>query len=543
MTRLLEVAGTCKPGERADLTGCAPATATIHQRDDLKVANDVRGHHDGQTDATLTAHTKDGKRAAYLDYAVYDNKPLIQMVKSTQAGLGAGEHLVDKLSDEFGYENIEWGGMTPDGVKLRAKMDKKHGIERGVKKVDVDTIVGQSGGKLLSKEDGRSEGTKSIYVEFDSVEKGRAFAEKLKALGADGLDVQELNNQAWVQAEVATERPFVRRRTSEGSKPKLTAAFRSWCESRRYRCEYDDAAITLALGLTRPVELLEAVAAPECEGDACPSVLIDLPAEPQDTDYSCGAAALTSCCKHFGIEPLDTEVEAIRALGTSPRDGTSPDKLVEVAEAAGLDVPAYGRMTGEDLKRHVVAGRPVIVCFQSGEIDPQYAVPECGGEGGKPGPCAEPGGKESGGSKQTKKKKSTAETHPLDGKSQEEMVKTISQLSGGRPLAYLDDPDPWGFRQVSIKDKEPARQAILAAVKQIDSPFKSATVPQLVAAAQKAQPVLSLKDAQGVIASLGRSKELVLSPYTQALAQAPEEVLKHVMPLDRELKYYVRPGG
>ena len=179
---------------------------------ELKIEDNVRGHHHGQMDATLTASTSNGKVAAYLDYSVMDGKPLIAMVESTQPGLRAGRQLVKKLVEQYGYENIQWGMMTGDGAKLRDSLDKEFNIERTADKVDLASLIASSGGKLLSEEDGQEEGSKKVYVEFDSTEKGKEFADKLTAMGAERVDVQELNGKSWVEGEIVTERPVIRKK-------------------------------------------------------------------------------------------------------------------------------------------------------------------------------------------------------------------------------------------------------------------------------------------------------------------------------------------
>ncbi len=206
-----ENAGQFAPSEGAS-EAVEKARGATNPKADLKISSDTHGYSHGQTDATLTAHTKDGKAAAYLDYSVFEGKPHIKMVESVQKGIGAGERLVDTLAEEYGYENIGWGMMTPDGFKLREKMDKKYGVERVVEEVDVESLVADSGGKVLSNKDGREEGSRRLYVEFDSVEGGNTFADKLREMGGENVDVQEGDGQSWVEGEVVTRRAVVRKK-------------------------------------------------------------------------------------------------------------------------------------------------------------------------------------------------------------------------------------------------------------------------------------------------------------------------------------------
>ena len=93
-------------------------------------------------------------------------------------------------------------------------------------------------------------------------------------------------------------------------------------------------------------------------------VLLPVPDEAQDTDYSCGAAAFVAVARFFGIKP-DTEAAAIKALGTSSADGTDPERIVAVATDHGLSAVALSGMTLADLEGHLRAGHPVICAIQA----------------------------------------------------------------------------------------------------------------------------------------------------------------------------------
>jgi hypothetical protein len=76
-------------------------------------------------------------------------------------------------------------------------------VEKKTEKLDMRAIAEESGGKLL---DG---GRDSLYVEFDSAAKGRAFADKLKSLGIEDVDLQDDeadSGKAWVGATLTPER-------------------------------------------------------------------------------------------------------------------------------------------------------------------------------------------------------------------------------------------------------------------------------------------------------------------------------------------------
>ena len=105
---------------------------------------------------------------------------------------------------------------------------------------------------------------------------------------------------------------------------------------------------------------------------------ITLPPVVQDESWSCGAAAVASVCQWFGIEP-DTEGEAIRALGSSPSDGTPPWNIVEILEANGLATEAGDWFDLDDLKaRHLDRGHPVLVPIQMYGNPNEYEANEGG---------------------------------------------------------------------------------------------------------------------------------------------------------------------
>ena len=92
---------------------------------------------------------------------------------------------------------------------------------------------------------------------------------------------------------------------------------------------------------------------------------VPLPDVRQEFGFDCGAAALRSVLDYFGLPPHpDTEPEMIKELGSSPRDGTSPDKIVHMAVRCGLTVYASGSMTLDDLRACLERKQPVICPVQ-----------------------------------------------------------------------------------------------------------------------------------------------------------------------------------
>lgn len=104
---------------------------------------------------------------------------------------------------------------------------------------------------------------------------------------------------------------------------------------------------------------------------------IDLPIIKQSEDWSCGAALVASVCRHFKIEP-NTEAEAIRALGSSPTDGTGPDSISDVLIAHGLKVVSKDWMTLREIDKATRSGSPVLTPIQMYGFPKEYEDAESG---------------------------------------------------------------------------------------------------------------------------------------------------------------------
>ena len=97
-----------------------------------------------------------------------------------------------------------------------------------------------------------------------------------------------------------------------------------------------------------------------------------LPYFQQQTDYTCGPAALRSVLASIGIRASEEELAA-RAWCT-PEDGTLPRGMVAAAQSYGLAVTAYHGWTLGELESHV----PVIVCIQAQGEPEEYDRDESG---------------------------------------------------------------------------------------------------------------------------------------------------------------------
>lgn len=96
--------------------------------------------------------------------------------------------------------------------------------------------------------------------------------------------------------------------------------------------------------------------------EAVAPVLLDVPDVRQQTDYSCGAAALASVLQHHGIDFDEAELREI--LGSDPQDGTTIPAIAGFAARQGLAV-TMARMDLAKLRGHLEAGRAVIAPIQA----------------------------------------------------------------------------------------------------------------------------------------------------------------------------------
>jgi len=96
------------------------------------------------------------------------------------------------------------------------------------------------------------------------------------------------------------------------------------------------------------------------------SRMADVPVILQANDYSCGAAAYLSVARYLGSKDA-SQNDAIKALRSSPRDGTSPVAIVDIATESGLSVELYTDMTIDELDTETRGGNPVIAAIQVGD--------------------------------------------------------------------------------------------------------------------------------------------------------------------------------
>lgn len=95
---------------------------------------------------------------------------------------------------------------------------------------------------------------------------------------------------------------------------------------------------------------------------------VPAPHLPQETDASCGPAALRSALAYHypGMAPPEA---LLTEMAQTTEDGTAPEALAEVATTLGLTAVVQEGMTPDDLEREVRAGHLVIVGLQAWSED------------------------------------------------------------------------------------------------------------------------------------------------------------------------------
>lgn len=90
----------------------------------------------------------------------------------------------------------------------------------------------------------------------------------------------------------------------------------------------------------------------------------------QETDFSCGAAALLAVLWFFGVGEDLEEDDLYAQLGTTPEDGTNAENIARVAQDYGLRANWRTGVSIDDLRRAVAEGVPVILDLQALEEEP-----------------------------------------------------------------------------------------------------------------------------------------------------------------------------
>lgn len=120
---------------------------------------------------------------------------------------------------------------------------------------------------------------------------------------------------------------------------------------------------SLFLGKAKETAGVDAVPEPVIPPDYLP-----VPVTVQETDYSCGAAAVLALLRYWGVYGGD-EASLYPLLGTRPKDGTPPENMVEGLRHFGLDAALREGMTFPDLTAALKAGKTVILVLQAWRDD------------------------------------------------------------------------------------------------------------------------------------------------------------------------------
>lgn len=93
--------------------------------------------------------------------------------------------------------------------------------------------------------------------------------------------------------------------------------------------------------------------------------IIHLDSHKQETNYSCGPAALKTILDHFNKPTSETTLR--KETNSTKEDGTDPEKIISAAKKKGLSVIAKENMTTEELKSYLKEKKPVILAIQSAD--------------------------------------------------------------------------------------------------------------------------------------------------------------------------------
>lgn len=106
-----------------------------------------------------------------------------------------------------------------------------------------------------------------------------------------------------------------------------------------------------------------------------PSDFLPVPIMPQGTNYSCGPASLLAILHYWRVFD-GNESELYGPLGTTPADGTEPEKIAAYAASRfHLRAEFKTGLTVDDLRTALAARKTVILDLQawSGSAHPDYA--------------------------------------------------------------------------------------------------------------------------------------------------------------------------
>jgi predicted double-glycine peptidase len=94
------------------------------------------------------------------------------------------------------------------------------------------------------------------------------------------------------------------------------------------------------------------------------AIKIPIPDAPQETDYTCGAAALHAICHYYGVGPGDEHIIA-KDMAIDPRVGANPDQVIKAVRKYGLDHEVGQPMLIKELIRRIDQHRPTMCMLQA----------------------------------------------------------------------------------------------------------------------------------------------------------------------------------
>lgn len=92
--------------------------------DEYEFEEDTVGYQSGQHDMVMCMYSKNKELLAKIDYTIYNGEVSIKFIKSFIKGKGYGEELMKHFCKKYKYEDIDFGGLSEAGAKLKRKLDK-----------------------------------------------------------------------------------------------------------------------------------------------------------------------------------------------------------------------------------------------------------------------------------------------------------------------------------------------------------------------------------------------------------------------------------
>lgn len=370
--------GTCKPGEKASVTGCTPAGGG-------KSAGRSAGRHEAREAARKRAQVGLEEHAGQVAEGATATGHRPALAAAAPALVGVARARTRQELDEAA------GPSAQREVARRvraAALPHMQALAKGVTE-DVAAAHGKAVGKAVgtvlasrarasADQLGSSAAESLALVHSAAVTSGpRAGIQEareqlaqlagpgefVRALGDDGLDLSASDNAlaAEVRDDDALRDALASRLYPDHPPGEDLTPDQESAVAREVEAVARDTLSALFRRVVGKAEGPYFDAAVRNRGNSLPA---RFPESTQTTDYSCGAACLAACLRHFGVSP-HSEAECMELLGTDPETGTTMAALAGVARDLGLSVTEFDDdEEASDLRRHLAAGRPVIAPVQ-----------------------------------------------------------------------------------------------------------------------------------------------------------------------------------